>query len=124
MQMTKKQLEFWTIALIFCIGVSILVLVIDFGIKGAILEESTRLRLIIEEHSGRTAKANADGNVDDVPVHGPDIGPVLVDDAPGLETGSNPNGDKASVPGEETRGTKPSRQARARGIQDGNEQVG
>lgn len=127
MTLTKKQMEFWTFVLVLCIAVSITVMLIDFGIKAAILEESTRLRLLIEEHqSGRKpTEANADRSNSvasdnaSVPV------PILVDSAPGMEAADVPNGtEKAAATARNRRRAQPGRQANPRTISDGNESVG
>lgn len=89
MTLTRKQMEFWSILLAMAIGVSVLILIIDFGIKGAILEESTRLRLRIEEwERGRSAdKANANGASNDAPVIAPFPSDLLVDNGSRVEKG-------------------------------------
>ena len=112
MNLTKKQLEFWTIALLFCIGISVLILLVDFGIKAAILEESTRLRIKIEEwESGRgPAKANASGVGNDTSIDSDIPGPLLVEHTPGMEKGGSANGDSAeTTPTEKRRRAQPRR---------------
>jgi hypothetical protein len=43
-EMSEKSTKFWTILLLMVLGTSVLVMMIDFSIKGAILEESLKLR--------------------------------------------------------------------------------
>jgi hypothetical protein len=63
MQMSKKQAEFFTILIIICTATAAAILLIDFQIKGAILEESTRMRKELERYYGqRPAAANASGH--------------------------------------------------------------
>lgn len=97
MNMTQKQAEFWAFVVGLCTVVAIAVLLLDFGIKAAILEESTRLRLKIEEwERGQHAKATTVGTDNDVPEHSSILAPLLVDNAPGMEAGSSDNGDKVT----------------------------
>ena len=60
MEMSKKQLEFWSVLCALILGVSVVVMLIDFSIKAAILEESTRLRGVIEDGQ-RPARADNNG---------------------------------------------------------------
>lgn len=129
MNLTKKQLEFWTICLGFIIGVSVLILLIDFGIKAAILEESTRLRIKIEDwekaNGRRPAEANTGRTDNDPPVDPPFPSDLLVVDAPRMEAGDVPNGTQEKAATTRNRGrAKPRGQANPRPISDGNEQVG
>jgi hypothetical protein len=105
MEMNKKQAEFWGLIIGMMIAVALVILVIDYGIKTAILEESTRLRLVIEgEKSGqKPVSADANGTANDSRDDPPILGNVLVDDPTGMETG---NGHKRSE--------KPSARARNR----------
>lgn len=127
MQLTKKQMEFWTVILVLCLGTAFLVLVIDFGIKAAILEESNRLRLKIEGWevaNGRgTAETNAVGIGDDAPVNTDLSGDVLVDEPTRMEAANVPDGttEKAHTPNGNR--AQPSRQARTRRIQTRDKQV-
>jgi hypothetical protein len=94
MEMTRKQVEFWSVLLAGMIGVAILVLLIDFQIKGAILEQSTQFRREYESYlRGRIpTSANASGasdvTSDDSAIH-PDL---LVDDSSRMEAGNASNG--------------------------------
>jgi hypothetical protein len=56
MDMSRKQAEFFTLLILICTVTAALILVIDFQIKGAILEESNRLRRMIDGQE--TAAAN------------------------------------------------------------------
>jgi hypothetical protein len=96
MQLTKRQMEFWTLILVLCIGTAVVVLLLDFGIKAAILEESTRLRLRIEEwerQNGRNPEStNEGGNGNDALDNPPLPSDVLVVDTARMEERSNSNG--------------------------------
>lgn len=72
MQMSKKQAEFFTVLILICTVTAAAILLIDFQIKGAILEESNRLRKIIEGHYGQRPAA-ANGNR---PYRDPDYNPA------------------------------------------------
>lgn len=65
--MSKKQAEFFAILILICTVTAAAILVIDFQIKGAILEESNKMRRAIEgwQRGQRTTTANgsrSDGN--------------------------------------------------------------
>jgi hypothetical protein len=95
MQLSRKQLEFFGVIIVICTIISAVILLIDFGIKTAILEESVRLRLKIEQWervNGLNTKTTANGVVDDAPINTPVPGLVLVDDTPGMETTERSNG--------------------------------
>lgn len=127
MQLTKKQMEFWTFVLILCIGVSLLVMLIDFGIKAAILEESTRLRLRIEEwdNGRKSAETNASGVGNDSANNAAFPVPVLVDESTGMEAANVPNGTQEKIAATSNRRRPKSRRpADNPTIQDGNESVG
>jgi hypothetical protein len=123
-ELTKKQAEFWVAILVLCIIFAVAILLVDFGIKAAILEESNRLRLQIEDwevrQSGRVAAAaNAGRTGNDDSDNPPFPSDVLVDNATGMEKGSSPNGDTAPRANPRKRRAQPSRQASPRTIQDG-----
>lgn len=122
MNLSKKQAEFWAALIIICTIVAVLILLIDFSIKTAILQESTKLRLMIEEWEragGFDRKANTTGATNDAPIDSPNAGSLLVAEPTGMETGSSPNGSAApDLPSEEVK-PKPSRQARNRRIPQG-----
>lgn len=122
-------MEFWAVLLVILVGTAVLIMLVDFGIKAAILEESNRLRLKIEEwdkeHGRGTAEANPgrtdndSGDNTSVPI------PLLVDSPAGMETADVPNGTKEAVVNPRARRRpKSSRQTDNSGIQDGNESVG
>jgi hypothetical protein len=96
MQLTKRQMEFWTLILVLCIGTAIVVLLLDFGIKAAILEESTRMRLKIEEWerlNGRHSEGTNEGRDGNDALDNPPLpSDVLVVDAARMEERVNPNG--------------------------------
>lgn len=127
MDMNKKQLEFFTVLLGIILAASVLILLVDFGIKASILEESTRLRLKIEEwqngRSGTQANTSRVGNdfADDASISIP----VLVDQPTGMETANVPNGvAETSTNSRARRRPKPKGQANDSGIPNGNESVG
>lgn len=65
-EMSKKQLEFFTFLILICTVTAALILLIDFQIKGAILEESNRLRRVIESHpTSANGSRFADNTSDD-----------------------------------------------------------
>jgi hypothetical protein len=100
MQLTKKQMEFWTIILVLCIGTAIAVLLLDFGIKAAILEESTRLRLRIEEwerHYGRQSESPTESRAANDSLDNPPLpSDVLVVNPARMEERVVSNGDSST----------------------------
>jgi hypothetical protein len=118
MNVTQKQAEFWVTLLALMIVVAIAVLFLDFGIKTAILDESTRLRLVIEEEiRGRNGqKATTGGAGIDADNDPPLPADVLVDHSTGMEATSGSNGDKAPDNSAGNRRTQPRRQAHTRAI--------
>ena len=125
MQVSKKA-EFLAALLTICTIVMVVVLLIDFSIKTAILEESNKLRLIIEREevviSGRRrAEANPDGNAPKS-AHDPVVfGDLLVDDPTGMETSVSDNGAEKTIPNPANRRAKPSRPNRSRTIASGDQ---
>jgi len=121
MQMTKKQAEFWVALLVLCIIVAVAVLLVDFGIKAAILEESNKLRLTIEgiergQNAGGAAQDRADNNTSNDATIPSD---VLVGDTPGMEAGSADNPATVNGQSQATRRPKSRRPARNREVQSG-----
>jgi hypothetical protein len=58
MDMSKKQAEFFATLILICTITAVLVLAIDYQIKGAILEQSNKLRLDMERFlNGQSAAA-------------------------------------------------------------------
>jgi hypothetical protein len=97
-EMTKKQTEFWAFIIMICLAVSIAVLLVDFGIKAAILEESTKLRLLIEENSGRKNQESAPGRTDnDADINSSVPPDILLEYIAPVETGDVPNGTAEKV---------------------------
>lgn len=96
MELSKKQLEFWTVMLGVILGVSILVMLIDFSIKAAILEESAKLRGVIDGQ--KPARANDNGAGRDSRKYAPVSAHVLGEQSPGMETGNVANGTSDTVP--------------------------
>jgi hypothetical protein len=101
MEMTNKSTKFWTMMLLMVLGMSVLVLMIDFSIKGAILEESLKLRREIQGWKA-TNGTKPEGRADfPGPSHRPDDSPILGDvlavKPTGMEAGSPPNGTTGSA---------------------------
>lgn len=63
--MSKKQAEFFAILIMLCTITAALVLVIDYQIKGAILEQANRVRRDIEGWQRGQSAAAASGNRSD-----------------------------------------------------------
>lgn len=63
--MSKKQAEFFAILIVLCTITAALVLVIDYQIKGAILEQANRVRRDIEGWQRGQSAATASGNRSD-----------------------------------------------------------
>lgn len=121
MDINKRQAEFWATLIIICTVVAIAVLLLDFGIKAAILEESTRLRLKIEEWEiGRKhQETNASGVGDDATVNSPIPGSLLVEHSPGMEAGNATEGATATATASDNGRPKSGRTSRNRKISDG-----
>jgi len=109
MEMSKKQAEFWVAMIVLCIVVAVAILLVDFGIKSAILEESNRLRLSIEEamRGQKPAGANESGADNVAPNNPPYPADVLVVEPSRMEKGVSDNGDKAPGTAPRQRRTKP-----------------
>jgi hypothetical protein len=73
MDMSKKQAEFFTVLIIICTVTAALILLIDFQIKGAILEESNRLRRVIERESAAADGSRPIDNRSDNPSYPADL---------------------------------------------------
>jgi hypothetical protein len=122
MEMTKKQAEFWAFIIIICSMTALAILIVDFGIKSAILEESTRLRLTIEEHSGHKRQKSDDSRTANDPSDDSHIsGDVLVVNSQRMEKGNVHNGAEKASNGSPDRESKPSRSVGRRTIPHGNE---
>jgi hypothetical protein len=122
--MSKKQLEFWLALIILCIIFAVAILLVDFGIKASILEQSNRIRLEMEEwevrFSGRNSARATQVRDDNDSTHDATIsGDVLLVNPPGMETGNGDTGNTPKARNTARKRTEPSRQASARTIQDG-----
>lgn len=122
MDLNKKQLEFWAFIIIMALGASIAVLLIDFSIKTAILEESNKLRLVIEGWQGGQHRQATDANgvVPNPDNDAPISSDVLVVDPPGMETGSGANGSKTPDKSTSNRRAQSRRPSRPGTIPGGN----
>jgi hypothetical protein len=100
MELNKKQTEFWAVILIICLVVSAAIMLVDFQIKQAILEESVRLRLAIEEWEVRSSglRANKNRATNDSTDNATISGSVLVDQPARMETGNVSNGATKQAP--------------------------
>lgn len=100
MELSRKQTEFWAVILLVCLVVSAAIMLVDFQIKQAILEESTRLRLVIEGWEVRQSgyRASKDRATNDATDNGSFPGPVLVESTTGMEAGNVSNGGPPSRP--------------------------
>lgn len=123
MEMTKKQAEFWVAILVLCLFTAVAILLVDFGIKASILEESNRLRLTIEEETVRRGSkpdgANENRNANDISDNPPLPSDVLVVDPSRLEEGNASNGATEKGPNTRPRRAQSRGQARTRGIPSG-----
>lgn len=64
MQMSKKQAEFFTILILICTVTAAAILIIDYQIKGSILEQSNRMRKDLERFYGQRPAAADSGRHD------------------------------------------------------------
>lgn len=123
MEMTKKQAEFWVAILVLCLFTAVAILLVDFGIKASILEESNKLRLTIEEETlsrgQKPKRANENGNANDISDNPPLPGNVLVDDTARMEARNVPNGATPKATNSRPRRAQSSRQNSPRTIPGG-----
>lgn len=123
--MSKKQAQFFAGLIIICTITAALVLVIDYQIKGAILEQANRLRLEIEGWQRGQNPAAASGNRSDSDA-GNDVSypSDLVDSGTTrVETSSPHSASNGQGKTQEIRTTKPGRNTRRSPIQGTGEQV-
>lgn len=92
-ELSKKQIEFWVIMFLIILAIMTFITVVDISTKASILEQATKLRLLIEgQTSGQSSNGtNAAGIASDPSDDGPVSADVLVFDSPGLETGDDSN---------------------------------
>ena len=123
MELSKKQIEFYTAILVLCIIFAVAITLVDYGIKASILEQSNKLRLDIEEWENRIGRkpagANEVGNSDDTTNDYPLPSDVLVVNPPGMEAGNGATGHTPKADNTAKNGPKPSRPTRARTIPNG-----
>jgi|SRR5215469_584652 len=93
MELNKKQTEFWAVLLMVCLVVSVAIMLVDFQIKQAILEESARLKLIIEtwEFKANGLRESKNRGTDNSADNSAFPAVVLVDPATGMEAGNVPD---------------------------------
>jgi hypothetical protein len=93
MDMSKKQLEFFTILIWIAVVTAAIILVIDFQIKGSILEQTLGFRRQYEEYQrGQKGTSTASQRSDN---HGPNDAPYPSD----MVSGGNALVEKASANG-------------------------
>jgi hypothetical protein len=63
-QMSKKQAEFFTILILICTVTAAAILIIDYQIKGSILEQSNRMRKDLERFYGQRPAASDSSRYD------------------------------------------------------------
>lgn len=123
MEMSKKQAEFWVALIVLCTIFAVAILLVDFGIKSAILEESNRLRIKIEDweraNGRKSAGTNEVGNANDASDNYPLPSDVLVVDTSRLEAGNGDARNTTKARNTSTNGAKSSRPARNRTIPNG-----
>ena len=115
-ELSKKQLEFFAWLILICTVTAIIVLAIDYQIKGAILEQSNALRREIEAWRSGQSTAPTDGNRSDNHAGNDPAFPAdLVDSgATGVETPSDNHVGNGASPATASRAAK-SRSANGRG---------
>lgn len=123
--MSKKQAQFFAGLIIICTITAALVLVIDYQIKGAILEQANRLRLQIEGFQRGQNPATASGNRSDSDVGDHVSYPAdLVDSGtPRVEASSAHSANNGQGKAQEIRTTKPRGTPRRGPIPGDGEQV-
>jgi hypothetical protein len=123
MEMSKKQTEFWVALLVLCIIFAVAIMLVDFGIKSSILEQSNRIRLLMEDWEIRNGRITTGAtDIRDNDDHSNDIafpGDVLLFDPPGMETGNADNGTAEKTDNTSTRRSKPIRPTSPRTIPHG-----
>lgn len=129
MQPTKKQLEFWGSLIIICTFTAVLILIIDYSIKGSILQKSNEIRLAIEEwevrRNGQRRAAGAVDTASDIGSDNPAYPSDLVDiRATGMEAPGTNGADSGAADGQGARRSKRKGLANPGAIPAGNEQVG
>jgi hypothetical protein len=120
-ELSKKQAEFWAALIVLCIVTALVVMLVDFGIKAAILEESNALRLVIErERSGQSADTAAqNGANNNASNNGPIPANVLDNEPTGMEAGSASNGSATEPSTTQKRRTQSRRPTRNREVSSG-----
>jgi hypothetical protein len=115
MEMSKKQAEFWVALLVLCLIFAVAITLVDYGIKASILEQSNRIRLLIEEweinHGRNATGANEVRTNDDPDNNTPIPSDVLVVNPPGMETGNDATGHTATTSNSRAQRPKPGRPA-------------
>jgi hypothetical protein len=109
MDMSKKQVEFFAFLIIICTVTAAAILIIDYQIKGSILEESNKMRRTIEWWQNGQRPATADRNRPDRNP-GNDV-PYPSDMVDSGTTGMETAGSFSAVPanGDTPRKSRPSR---------------
>jgi hypothetical protein len=91
---SKDNVKFWTVLIGVMLCVAIAVTVVDLTIKAAILDESNKLRMVIEnwdvKHGQRAAESDGERTARDAGFNGAVSPDVLAVSTTGLETGHVP----------------------------------
>lgn len=123
MELSKKQVEFYTAILVLCIIFAVAITLVDYGIKASILEQSNNLRLRIEEwerdNGRKPAGANEIRATNDAPNDTPFPSDVLLVNPPGMETGNGAQGHTAKARNTSSTRSKSRRPASNRTIPNG-----
>jgi hypothetical protein len=104
-ELSKKQIEFWVIMFLIILGIMMLITVVDISTKTAIIEQATRLRLLIEgQVNGQNASRTDETGTSSDPIDDGSVpGDVLVFDDARLEAGNVANGNSGAVANSRTR---------------------
>lgn len=104
-ELSKKQIEFWVIMFLIILAIMTFITVVDISTKAAILEQATKLRLLIEgQANGQNASRTDTAGIASDPIDDGSVpGDVLVLDSARLETGNDTNGHKRATPNPRTR---------------------
>lgn len=124
-ELSKKQMEFFTVMFLIIVGVLTLITIIDIATKTAIIEQATKLRLTIEGYNGSdTGRPDQSGATARLPVDAPIPSDVLDLNAARMEAGSAGNGSKASPANRRQRRPQSPRASRSPEVSGGNKPMG
>jgi hypothetical protein len=119
MNMSKKQAEFFTVLILICTVTAAAILIIDYQIKGAILEESNRMRKELERYYGQRPAAASGRRPDSDTSHDLSYPSDLVGSGTtGVEEGGTNGSRPTPYPAPAVRRTRAARQTRPGSIPD------